>query len=75
VARGVTTTGMTRCEAGAEMEDGIPVETEMIRVALQLSPEGNMNIEIKVSTRQLFELTEKGMSKRHGRELLLCLNH
>jgi len=42
---GGSTAGMTRCVA--EKKDGIPVETEMIRAALQLTSKRNMIIEMK----------------------------
>lgn len=71
---GVSTSGMTRCAAEAERKDEIPVGTEMIRVALQLTSKRNMTIEMNASTRQQFKLAEMGMSKRHGRQLHLCLN-
>jgi len=65
---------MTRCVAGAERKDEIPVETGMIRVALQLTSKRNIIIEMKASTRQQFKLNETGIWKRHGRQMHLCLN-
>jgi hypothetical protein len=58
---GGTKPGRTGCAPEVERKDGIPIETEMIREALQLTWKRNMTIEMKASTRQQYELTEMGV--------------
>jgi hypothetical protein len=71
---GGTGSGMTLTwVAGAERRDGMPVETDVDRGALQWILKRDMAFEMKASTRQQFELAEMGVSRRHGRQLRLCL--
>jgi hypothetical protein len=58
---GGTTTGRTGCVPEVERKDGMPIETEMIREALQLTWKRNMTIEMKASTRQQYEPAEMGV--------------
>jgi hypothetical protein len=61
------------CVVGAERRDGTPVGNDVERGALQWILKGDMAFEMKASTRQQLELAEMGLSKRHGRQVRLCL--
>jgi len=61
------------CVVGAGRRDGAPVGNDVECGALQWILKRDMAFEMKASTRQQFELAEMGLSRRHGRQLRLCL--